>query len=52
MAAALTITICIIALAVMLFVRKDMVAFGHAVGRGILEFKAWLKEIDDDLWRR
>jgi hypothetical protein len=38
-------------LAVYLF-RREIVAIGRAVVAGVLEFKARLKEIDDDLWRR
>jgi hypothetical protein len=32
--------------------RRNLLAFGHAIVAGVLAFKARLKEIDDNLWRR
>jgi hypothetical protein len=52
MASVLTIGICIFAAAAIVALRREFLTLGHAIGRSILEFKAMLKQIDDDLWRR
>lgn len=32
--------------------RRELLAMGHAVVAGVREFKARMKELDDELWRR
>ena len=48
----LTVAICLTAALGAFSFRRELLAFGHAIVAGVLEFKARLKEIDEDLWRR
>ena len=48
----LAILICLTASVAAFLFRRGLLALGHAIVAGLLEFKARLREIDDDLWRR
>ena len=52
MTSVLTIVICLTASVAAFLFRRELLALGHAVVAGVLEFKARLRDIDDDLWRR
>jgi hypothetical protein len=49
MTSVLTATLCVVAAAAILSLRKDMIALAHTIAQGIRNFKATLKQIDDDL---
>jgi hypothetical protein len=48
----LTIAVCLTASAAAVLFRRELLALGQAIVAGVAEFKARLKEIEDDLWRR
>jgi hypothetical protein len=48
----LTAAICLTAAIGVFLLRRELLRFGHAIVARLLEFKARLKEIDDNLRRR
>jgi hypothetical protein len=52
MTSVLTIVVCLTASAAAFLFRRELLALRHAIVAGFVEFKARLKEIEDDLWRR
>ncbi len=52
MTLALIITIAIFVIVGLRLFGRDMIAIGRSMRAGFLEFKAWLKEIDDSFWQR
>jgi len=52
MTSVLIITIAIFVVVGLRLFGQDMMAIGRSMRAGILEFKAWLQEIDDSFWRR